>query len=170
MGILNVTPDSFADGGLHLDPGAAEASALEMVAAGADLIDVGGESTRPGAAIVSDEEETARVRPVLERLARSVRVPISVDTTKPSVAQVALDLGAAIVNDVSGLRYDAALAKVAARYRAGLVLMHGRGASRDMYREAAYQNVAAEVRDELRVSIGRASDAGVAHDAIVLDP
>jgi dihydropteroate synthase len=170
MGILNVTPDSFADGGLHLDTGAAEAAAFEMEARGADLIDIGGESTRPGAEPVSEHEEIARIAPVLKRLAGRIRVPISVDTTKPGVAQIALDEGAAIVNDVSGLRYDSALATIAARYRAALVLMHGRGASRDMYKEARYHIVAAEVRDELRASIGRAVDAGVAHDAIVLDP
>ena len=115
MGILNVTPDSFADGGLHLDPGAAEAAAVEMEAHGADLIDVGGESTRPGADEVSAEQELARIVPVLKRLSRAVKVPISVDTTKAVVAEVALDEGAALVNDVSGLRYDSALAEVAAR-------------------------------------------------------
>jgi dihydropteroate synthase len=170
MGILNVTPDSFADGGLHLDPGAAEAAAVEMEARGADLIDVGGESTRPGSESISDAEEIARIRPVLDRIARSVRVPISVDTSKPAVAEMALDRGATLVNDVSGLRYDAALAEVAARYRAGLVLMHGRGRSRDMYREAVYASVALEVRDELQVSLDRAVAAGVAREAIVLDP
>ncbi len=106
MGILNVTPDSFADGGLHLDPGAAEAAAAEMVARGADLIDVGGESTRPGSEAISDEEERARIEPVLKRLAKAIRIPISVDTSKPTVAEMALDLGVALVNDVSGLRYD----------------------------------------------------------------
>ena len=170
MGILNVTPDSFADGRLHVDPGAAEAAAIEMEAAGADLIDVGGESTRPGAEPVSAEEETGRIQPVLKRIARSVHVPISVDTTKPSVAEMALDHGVALVNDVSGLRYDAALAEVAARHRAGLVLMHGRGESRDMYRQAVYRSVANEVRDELRASVDRALAAGVVRDAIVLDP
>ena len=170
MGILNVTPDSFADGGLHLDPGAAEAAAAEMEARGADLIDVGGESTRPGSDTISDEEERARIEPVLKRLARAIRIPVSVDTWKPAVAEMALDHGAALVNDVSGLRYDSALAHVAARYRAGLVLMHGRGRSRDMYREAVYASVAQEVRDELQASLDRALAAGVAREAIVLDP
>lgn len=170
MGILNVTPDSFADGGLHLDPGAAEAAAVEMEAQGADLIDVGGESTRPGSDAISDEEEIARIRPVLERLSRAIRIPISVDTKKSTVANMALDLGAALLNDVSGLRYDSALAEVAARHGAGLVLMHARGDSRDMYRNAVYASVAREVRDELQVSLDRALSAGVARDAIVLDP
>ena len=170
MGILNVTPDSFADGGLHFDPGAAEAAAVEMEARGADLIDVGGESTRPGAEPVSEDEEIARILPVLKRLARTIRVPVSVDTSKARVADVALDHGAAMVNDVSGLRYDSTLAEIAARRGAALVLMHARGRSRDMYREAVYASVATEVRDELAASVERAVAAGLARDAIVLDP
>jgi dihydropteroate synthase len=170
MGILNVTPDSFADGGLYADPGAAEAAAVEMEARGADLIDVGGESTRPGAAAVSLEEEIARIRPVLKRLARAVRVPISIDTSKAEVAAIALDEGAALVNDVTALRYDSALAEVAARYGAGLILMHARGRSSEMYREARYTSVSREVRDELQTSLERALTAGVSRDSIVLDP
>jgi dihydropteroate synthase len=170
MGILNVTPDSFADGGRHFDPGAAEAAAVEMQASGADLIDVGGESTRPGSVPVSAEEEIARIQPVLKRLKRAVAVPISVDTSKAAVAEMALGEGAALVNDVSGLRYDSALAGVAARHRAGLVLMHSRGGSRDMYREARYGSVAREVKEELQASLERALAAGVARDAIMLDP
>ena len=146
MGILNITPDSFADGGLHIDPAAAEAAGVEMEALGADLIDVGGESTRPGADEISGEEEIARVLPVLKRLARSVRVPVSIDTSKAEVARVALAEGALLVNDVSGLRYDSTLAEVAARSGAGLILMHSRGRSRDMYRDASYASVAQEVR------------------------
>lgn len=170
MGILNVTPDSFADGGRHLDPGAAEAAAVEMEALGADIIDVGGESTRPGSDPVSEAEEIARVRPVLERIGRSLRIPISVDTTKAAVAEIALGEGASLVNDVSGLRYDAALAEIAARHGAGLVLMHGRGGSRDMYRDASYAAVAREVALELGGSLDRALAAGVTRDAVVLDP
>jgi dihydropteroate synthase len=170
MGIVNVTPDSFSDAGVHLDPGAAEAAAAEMEARGADLIDVGGESTRPGAGIISHEEEIARIQPVLRRLARTIRIPVSVDTSKAAVAEMALDEGATLVNDVSGLRYDSALAEVAARRRAGLVLMHGRGRSRDMYREAVYASVTREVRDELQASLDRALAAGVSPHAIVLDP
>jgi dihydropteroate synthase len=170
MGILNVTPDSFAHGGRHLDPGAAEAAAVEMQAGGADLIDVGGESTRPGSSPVSAEEEIARIQPVLKRLKRAVAVPISVDTSKAAVAEMALGEGAALVNDVSGLRYDSALAEVAARHRAGLVLMHSRGGSRDMYREARYGSVAREVREELQASLERALAAGVPRDSVMLDP
>jgi dihydropteroate synthase len=170
MGILNVTPDSFADGGLYLDPGAAEAAAVDMEAQGADLIDVGGESTRPGASQVSADEEVSRIRPVIQRLSRRLTIPISVDTTKGEVAEMALAEGAVMLNDVSGLRYDSALAELAARSGAGLVLMHGRGRSRDMYREARYASVAREVTDELGASLARALAAGVAPDAVVLDP
>ena len=170
MGILNVTPDSFADGGLYLDPGAAEAAAVEMAARGADLIDVGGESTRPGSNLISAEEETARVRPVIARLSRSLRIPISIDTSKPEVAEVAIGEGAALINDVTALRYHSSLAEIAARTGAGLILMHARGRSRDMYKEAEYASVPQEVTDELRASLERAMDAGAARDAIVLDP
>lgn len=170
MGILNITPDSFADGGLYVEPAAAEAAAIEMEAQGADVIDVGGESTRPGSEGVSADEETRRILPVLKRLSRTVRVPISVDTSKATVAEVALGEGAALVNDVSGLRYDASLAAVAARWGAGLILMHARGQSRDMYREASYGSVPEEVSDELRASLERAIGAGASPESIVLDP
>jgi dihydropteroate synthase len=170
MGILNITPDSFADGGLHLDPGAAEAAAVEMEASGADVIDVGGESTRPGSDTVSAEEEIARIQPVLKRLSRSVKVPVSIDTSKPEVAEAALAEGAALVNDVTGLRYDAALAEIAGRAGAGLILMHARGRSRDMYKEAHYTSVSAEVGSELRASLERALAAGARRDSLVIDP
>jgi dihydropteroate synthase len=170
MGILNITPDSFADGGRYLDPGAAEAAALEMEAQGADIIDVGAESTRPGAGTVEPEVELARIGPVMTRLGRTITVPVSIDTMKPAVAEMAVSQGAAIINDVSGLGYDAALADVAARHGAGLVLMHTRGRSKEMYREAHYASVAHEVRDELRATLERALSAGVHRDSIVLDP
>jgi len=170
MGILNITPDSFADGGRYADPAVAEAAAVEMQESGADLIDVGGESTRPGSEPVPAEEEIARIQPVLRRLGRAVTIPISVDTSKARVAEMALGEGAALVNDVSGLRYDSALAGVVAQHRAALVVMHSRGQSRDMYREANYASVAREVKDELRASLELALAAGVDRDAIVLDP
>jgi dihydropteroate synthase len=170
MGILNVTPDSFADGGLYCDAGAAEAAAVEMEARGADLIDVGGESTRPGSEGVSASEEISRIQPVIRRLSRSVRVPVSIDTSKAAVAEVALAEGAALVNDVTGLRYDATLAAVAARSGAGLVLMHARGRSRDMYKEANYTSVSAEVASELRTSLERAVAAGARRESVILDP
>ena len=175
MGILNVTPDSFADGGLYIDPGAAEAAAVEMEARGADLIDVGGESTRPGSDTITADEEIARIRPVIERLARSIAIPISIDTSKPAVAEVAIGEGASIINDVTGLRgasgtseggapralrYDASLAEIAARSGAGLILMHARGRSRDMYKDANYASVPHEVGEELRASLERALSAG----------
>jgi dihydropteroate synthase len=176
MGILNITPDSFADGGLYLDPSAAEAAALEMEARGADIIDVGGESTRPGSEPVRADAERARVQPVLVRLTRSLKIPISIDTSKPQVAEMAMGEGAAIINDVTGLKgasaviYDASLAEIAARSGAGLILMHTRGRSRDMYKEAVYASVPVEVRDELRASLERALTAGVRRESLVLDP
>ena len=188
MGILNVTPDSFADGGLFLDPGAAEAAAIEMEARGADIIDVGGESTRPGSDTISAKEEISRVQPVLHRLSRSLKIPISIDTSKPEVAQVAIGEGISMINDVTGLRgasgpseaqsrgvpravrYDASLAEIAARSGAGLILMHARGRSRNMYEQAKYVSVPHEVRDELQASVERALNAGAPRESIVLDP
>jgi len=170
MGILNVTPDSFADGGLYLDPGAAEAAAIEMAARGADLIDVGGESTRPGSDPIGADEEIVRIRPVLERLSRSLSIPISIDTSKPEVAEVAVGEGASIINDVTALRYHAALAAIAARSGAGLILMHARGRSRDMYKDANYASVPLEVGEELRASLECALAAGVRRESVMLDP
>ncbi len=177
MGILNITPDSFADGGLYLDPFAAEAAAVEMEACGADIIDVGGESTRPGSEPVSAEAEIARVQPVIARLSRSLTIPISIDTSKPAVAEVAIGEGASLINDVTGLggaqralSYDASLAEIAARSGAGLILMHARGRSRDMYKEAVYASVPEEVRDELRASLDRALAAGARRESVILDP
>ena len=170
MGVVNVTPDSFTDGGAFLDPGRAADRALALDAAGADLLDIGGESTRPGAAPVSVDEEMRRVLPVLDRLAGRVRAPVSVDTYKAGVARAALDHGAAMINDVSGLAAGPALAAVAAGAGAPLVLMHNRGCSRDMYRRARYRDVGAEVASELRTVVDRAVAAGVPHGQIVVDP
>jgi dihydropteroate synthase len=171
MGVINVTPDSFSDGGVLLDPVKAVDAGVRMAEEeGADILDVGGESTRPGAQLLSVHEERARVLPVIESLARRVNVPISVDTYKAAVAAAALEAGAAIVNDVSGLRYEPALGEVVARSRAGIVLMHMRGRSKDMYQQASYLEVVDEVRDELRESMAFATGAGVPRDAIVLDP
>lgn len=170
MGVLNVTPDSFSDGGRFALVEDAVARALAMEAEGADLIDIGGETTRPGAAPVDAVEERRRILPVIERLAGRLRVPISVDTYKADVAGAAIAAGAAIVNDVSGLLYDPALGEVAARHGAGLVLMHMRGRSLDMYGRADYDDVVAEVAAELAAAVARAEAAGVARDAIVLDP
>jgi dihydropteroate synthase len=170
MGIINVTPDSFSDGGQLFDAGRAIEAGVQMVADGADLLDVGGESTRPGADALAEGEERRRVLPVIEALAARVTVPISIDTYKPAVADAALAAGATIVNDVSGLRYEPDLAGVAARRRAAVVLMHTRGRSKDMYREASYHDVVDEVLDELRESVAFATGAGIPSERIVVDP
>jgi dihydropteroate synthase len=170
MGILNVTPDSFSDGGVLLDPQRAIDTGVQMVEDGADLLDVGGESTRPGAEPLAAAEERKRVLPVIEGLAAKVRVPISIDTYKASIADEALAAGASIVNDVSGLRYEPALAAVVARRGAPIVLMHTRGRSREMYNQAIYHEVVDEVLDELRESIAFATGAGISNDRILVDP
>ncbi|MHB8533705.1 MAG: dihydropteroate synthase, partial [Solirubrobacteraceae bacterium] len=156
MGILNVTPDSFADAPRAVDPARAIEAALRMEAEGADLIDLGGESTRPGAAPVSAEVELARVLPVATGLAGRLRIPLSIDTSKASVARAALDAGAAIVNDVSGLGRDPELAHVVAERSAALVLMHGRGTPKTMDAEAVYLDVVEAVIAELGDSLRRA--------------
>ena len=170
MGILNVTPDSFADGGAHLDVNAAVAAGVRMAAEGADVIDVGGESTRPGAQPVGAEEEMRRVLPVIEALSSATDALISIDTYKADVARQALARGATIINDISGLQYDSDLGMVAAETGAGLVLMHTRGRSQSMYERATYRDVVAEVKSELREAMRRAFDSGVQQDAIILDP
>jgi dihydropteroate synthase len=170
MGIINVTPDSFSDGGVLADPSRAVDAALRMAEEGADLLDVGGESTRPGARPLEAAEERRRVLPVIERLAREARVPVSIDTYKAEVADAALQSGATIVNDISGLRYEPALADVVARRHAALVLMHTRGRSRDMYDLASYHDVIGEVLDELRESVAFARGHGVPADRLIVDP
>jgi dihydropteroate synthase len=170
MGILNVTPDSFADGGTRLDPGRAIEDGVRMVADGADILDIGGESTRPGAAAVPADEELRRVVPVIEGLRARVDVPLSIDTYKAAVADRALDLGATIVNDISGLTYDPDLAGVVARHCAAVVLMHIRGRSRDMYAEARYGDVVAEISAELMTRVRAAETAGIDTARIILDP
>jgi dihydropteroate synthase len=170
MGILNVTPDSFADAPPRLDPAAAVDAALRMEREGADLIDVGGESTRPGAAPVSADEELSRILPVLTALRGRLGVPLSIDTYKAEVARAAVSAGAAIVNDVRGLRDDLALGRVVAETGAALVLMHTRGRSTTMYAEAVYEDVVADVTRELTASVRRASDAGVPIERILVDP
>ena len=170
MGVLNVTPDSFADGGLHFDPVRAVEHGRRMIEDGADIIDVGGESTRPGAEPVAVDEELRRVLPVVEKLAADGTVPVSIDTYKSVVALEAVARGATIVNDIGGLQYEAALASVVAHSKAGLVLMHNRGRSREMYRLASYGSVAEEIVAELQRAIDRAVAAGVLTDAIIVDP
>jgi dihydropteroate synthase len=170
MGILNVTPDSFSDGGQFLSLDQAVARAEEMIAEGADIIDVGGESTRPGGEPVSVEEEIGRVVPVIEALSSRVSTPLSVDTTKSEVARAALEAGAAIVNDISALRFDFYVADAAARAGAGLVLMHSRGTPATMHRMPPVADVIEEVVSSLRASIHMAERRGVARESIVIDP
>ncbi|MBI2833295.1 MAG: dihydropteroate synthase [Acidobacteria bacterium] len=170
MGILNVTPDSFAELTARLDPARAADDALAMEAAGADIIDIGGESTRPGAEPIDAEEELRRVLPVVRALGSQASVPISIDTYKASVATAALGEGASIVNDISALRYDPGLGGVVARHGAALILMHNRGRSRDMYREARYGSVTREIVEELRGAIEAAENGGVARARLLVDP
>ena len=170
MGILNVTPDSFADGGLWTDPARAVDAALQMEADGADLIDIGGESTRPGAEALPLDDGTGAGDAGRRGAGAALRVPISMDTYKAEVASRALAAGAAIVNDVSALRYDPALAPVVAQTGAALVLMHNRGRSRQMYQEAHYRSVVDEVAAELAERVEAAVAAGVARDRVIVDP
>jgi dihydropteroate synthase len=170
MGILNVTPDSFADATPVTDTTRAIDQALRFAADGADLIDVGGESTRPGAEPLPADAELARVLPVIHGLAGRFRLPISIDTYKADVAGAALDAGASIVNDVSGLRRDPALAAVVARHGAALVLMHSRGTPQTMAGEAVYGDLVGEIIVELRASVAVAEAAGVPAEQIIVDP
>ncbi|MBF6569946.1 MAG: dihydropteroate synthase [Candidatus Binataceae bacterium] len=170
MGILNVTPDSFRDGGLYRDPEAALDHAIEMAEHGATIIDVGGESTRPGASEVPIDEELARVIPVIEMLSARLTVPISVDTRKAPVARAAVQVGAAIINDVSGLTFDPAMAAVAAESRVAVVLMHMRGTPETMSSMANYRDVVSEVRDYLEARVAAAVAAGISGDRIIVDP
>lgn len=171
MGILNVTPDSFSDGGEFFALDKALDHAQQLIAEGADIIDVGGESTRPGdAAIVSAAEEIKRVLPVIQQLAKRTSVPISVDTTKAEVARAALDAGAAIVNDISGLRFEPQVADVVAQAGAGLVLMHSRGTPGALHNLAPVANIIAEVISSVGGSIALAEERGVKREAIVIDP
>jgi dihydropteroate synthase len=169
MGVLNVTPDSFSDGGQFFSLAGALAHAEQMIDEGADIIDIGGESTRPGSNFVSEEEELCRVIPVIERLA-NLSAPISIDTTKPEVARIALQAGAEIVNDISGLRFDQTIAEVAAAAKAGIVLMHSRGTPKDMQQMPPMQNALAEVSSALTESVALAEKIGVARKSIAIDP
>jgi dihydropteroate synthase len=170
MGVLNVTPDSFSDGGQFLSCEQAVTHARQMIEEGADIIDVGGESTRPGSDFVSQEEELRRVIPVIEQLASETSVPISIDTTKSAVARAALQAGAEIVNDISGLRFEPALAKEVASARAGLVLMHSRGTPKDMQQLPWAEDIMTEVIGGLRESVTCAEQHGVAQEMIAIDP
>lgn len=170
MGILNITPDSFAGGGERMDPARAIADAEAMVRDGADVLDIGGESTRPGAPAVGADEEWRRVAPVLEGLRGRVDVPISIDTYKAEIAERAIALGATIVNDISGFTYDVALPGVVARAGAAAILMHNRGRSADIYEFAKYADVMGEITRELGERVDFAVRAGVARDRVIVDP
>jgi dihydropteroate synthase len=170
MGILNITPDSFSDGGTHLDVDRAVAAGLRMVEEGADILDIGGESTRPGADSVGADEELRRVLPVVERLASLTPALLSIDTYKAVVGREAVARGAAIINDISGLLYEPALGSVAAETGAALILMHTRGRSHEMYELAVYADVVSEVKAELETAVARAMAAGVRREQLILDP
>jgi len=170
MGILNVTPDSFSDGGRFFDPAAAVEQGIRLAQEGADALDIGGESTRPGSAPVPLEEEMRRVIPVIRRLTRAVRIPLSIDTSKAEVARQAIEAGASLVNDVTALRGDPDMARVLAASNASVILMHMQGAPRTMQRAPRYRNVIADVRAFLRDAVRRAESAGIPHGRIFIDP
>lgn len=170
MGVLNVTPDSFSDGGKYFDTKKALCHGVKMAGDGADIIDVGGESTRPGAKNVDPEEEIVRIVPVIKELSRRIRVPISVDTRKARVAEEAVKAGARIINDVSGLTFDHDMASVAARYKVPVIVMHMKGTPEDMQKKAVYKNLVAEIITGLKRSIAIARHAGVKEERIIIDP
>lgn len=170
MGILNVTPDSFSDGGRFLDTETAVAHGVELVEQGAEVLDVGGESTRPRAVPVEQAEELRRVIPVIKALAGCIHVPISIDTMKPDVARAALDAGASIVNDVGANRTDTAMWKVAAQFGAGYVCMHMQGTPQTMQQNPSYQEVVSEVGAFFVERIRQLKDCGVASEQIIIDP
>lgn len=170
MGILNATPDSFSDGGLYSDPARALVHAREMVAAGAEILDIGGESTRPGARPLSEEEELRRIIPLIERISAEVAVPVSVDTYKATVAKRALQAGASIVNDISGLRFSPDMAKVVADAGAAVVIMHIKGTPRDMQQNPVYDDVVADVLSYLGEGIEIARRAGIDREQVLVDP
>jgi len=170
MGIVNVTPDSFSDGGRYATVEAAVAHGLELVRQGADMLDVGGESSRPGAEPVSSEEELRRILPVVRALAAAVDIPLSVDTTKAEVARQALEAGAHIINDITALRGDPAMAEVVRAWGAGVILMHMQGTPATMHLDPHYDDVVREVRQDLDARLQAAADLGIAKLQVVLDP
>ncbi|HTQ58997.1 MAG TPA: dihydropteroate synthase [Candidatus Solibacter sp.] len=170
MGVLNVTPDSFSDGGKFIEPEPAMEQALAMELAGADMIDIGGESTRPGSEATSASVELDRILPVLEGLRVRLKIPISVDTRRAAIAELAIRAGAEIINDISGLRSDARIADIAAKHGVALVLMHMRGEARTMQKGPFARDVMRDVTRGLRESVARARKAGVSKSQIILDP
>jgi dihydropteroate synthase len=170
MGIVNITPDSFSDGGKFLDADAAVAHALKLVEQGAEILDIGGESTRPGAKPVSEAEELRRVLPVIKKLAAKVNIPLSIDTMKAAVARAALDAGASIVNDVAANREDDTMWKVVAEFRAGYICMHARRSPRTMQKNPACKDVVREAGEYFRERLKKLNACGVSSDQVVFDP
>jgi dihydropteroate synthase len=170
MGILNVTPDSFSDGGQYLDREKATARGRQIEQEGADLIDIGGESSRPGSEVVPEDEELRRVLPVIEHLAKSLSIPISIDTYRASVAKKALEAGAQIVNDISAFRFDPRMPAIVRESRAGVVLMHSRGARDTLHKQSRMNDAVGEVSASLSHAAGQARAAGIGADSIALDP
>jgi dihydropteroate synthase len=170
MGVLNVTPDSFFDGGRHFDLSKAIAAGVVMAGSGADIIDIGGESTRPGAQTVSETDELARVLPVIHGLRKEISLPISIDTCKSAVARAALDAGADIINDISALRFDASMVELAARENVPVILMHMQGTPQTMQKDPQYTDVVRDVRDFLAAQLYEAMEAGIMAESLVLDP
>jgi dihydropteroate synthase len=170
MGILNITPDSFSDGGRYFDENTAVIKALQMVGDGADIIDIGGESTRPGSEPVPVEEELRRILPVIKAIAREIKIPVSIDTYKSEIAKRALDAGASMVNDISGLRFDPEMAKVVSDYKVPVVIMHIKGTPKIMQQKPVYDALIPEILEYLSQSITIAGEAGISDDIIVIDP
>ena len=170
MGILNVTPDSFYDGGKFSNLDEAVKRGTKIAEEGADIIDVGGESTRPGSEPISLEEELSRVIPVIERLSKEIEVPLSIDTYKSIVAKKALDSGASMINDISALRFDSEMKRIAAQYKIPIVLMHIKGTPKNMQDDPYYDDVMKEISSYLKESIRIARDAGIDEDNIIVDP
>jgi dihydropteroate synthase len=169
MGVVNVTPDSFSDGGQYLDVGRAAAHALELIEEGAEILDIGGESTRPGASPVSETEELRRVIPVIEQLASRVKVPLSIDTMKPAVARAALDAGASLVNDAGANREDDAMWRIVAQFGAGYVCMHMQGTPQTMQSDPLYSDLFGEITDFFQDRLSRLEDCGITADQVILD-
>ena len=170
MGILNVTPDSFSDGGQYFNLEKAIARGKELEQEGADIIDIGGQSTRPGSETIPEDEETRRVLPVIDGLARTLKVPVSIDTYRASVARRAIDAGAQIVNDISGFRFDHKMPQLVTETRAGIVLMHSRGSREALHQQSRVEDPVGESATGLAESVRKAKAAGIANDAIVVDP
>jgi dihydropteroate synthase len=170
MGILNITPDSFSDGGLYFDRFSAIDRAHQMVEEGADIIDIGGESTRPGSEAISIEEELRRTIPVIETIAGKINVPISIDTYKSEVAKAALDAGASMVNDISGLRFDTKIPEVVSEYKVPVVIMHIRGNPKNMQQDPVYEALIPEIMDYFRMGMKIATQTGISEDKIIIDP